>query len=320
MNRKATKSLTIVVAFLILVIVLPVLVSYSWFKRDMQAAHDRVSGDSKILRTDKYTIEYSVKGDGIPVLLLHGAGGGLDQGLWMGKTFLGDGYKFISVSRFGYLNSPIPSGASIKSQAAAYAALLDHLNIDKVVVVGGSAGGSSAMQFANDYPNRSRALILVSAVSMVDHSLDDLPVQVRIIHLIQQSDYVYWVFTELLQSTILELMGIPPSIYKNYTPEQKELAQAMLDDMHPMSLRYAGTFNDNVMIQNYDLTKSKISVPTLIVHSKDDALVGNHHANYTHKNIRQSELVLFEDGGHAMLSKIYDIRKLTRDFISRNTK
>jgi len=72
MNRKATKSLTIVVAILILMIVLPVLVSYSGFKRDMQAAHDRVSGDSKILRTDKYTIEYSVKGDGIPVLLLHG--------------------------------------------------------------------------------------------------------------------------------------------------------------------------------------------------------------------------------------------------------
>ena len=125
MNRKATKSLTIVIAILILVIVLPVLVSYSGFKRDIQAAHDRVSGDSKILRTDKYTIEYSVKGDGIPVLLLHGAGGGYDQGLWAGKTLLGDGYKFISVSRFGYLNSPIPSGASIKSQAAAYATLLD---------------------------------------------------------------------------------------------------------------------------------------------------------------------------------------------------
>lgn len=320
MNRKATKSLTIVVAILILVIVLPVLVSYSGFKRDMQAAHDRVSGDTKILRTDQYTIEYTVKGGGVPMLLLHGAGGGFDQGLWMGNTFLRDGYKFISVSRFGYLNSPIPSGASIKSQAAVYAALLDHLNIDKVIVVGGSAGGSSAMQFVNDYPNRSQALILISAVSMVDHSLDDLPVQVRIIHLIQQSDYVYWVFTELLQSTILELMGIPPNTYKIFTPEQKEQAQAMLDDMHPMSRRYAGTFNDNVMIQSFDLTKSRISVPTLIVHSKDDALVGYHHANHAHKNIRQSELVLLADGGHAMLTKIYDIRKLTRDFISRNTK
>ena len=320
MNRKATKFLIIVVAILILVIVLPVLVSYPSFKRDMQVAHDRISSDSKILRTDDFTIEYSVKGDGIPVLMLHGAGGGFDQGLWARASYLGDGYKFISVSRFGYLNSPIPPGATIQSQAAVYFTLLDHLNIDSVVVIGGSAGGPSAMQFTNDYPDRSQALILLMAVSMADHALDDLPFQVRIIHLTQQSDYIYWVFTRLLQSTMLGLMGIPANTYKYFTPEQKVLAQAMLDNMHPMSRRYAGTFNDNVMIQNFDLSKTRISTPTLIVHSKDDALVGYHHASHAHHNIKQSRLVLFEDGGHAMLSKIFDIRELTREFISMNTK
>ncbi len=311
-----------IAATLVLLIVLSVLISYPGFKRDMQTAHDRVSGDSKILRTDKYTIEYSVKGDGIPVLLIHGAGGGIDQGFWMARTLLplGDGFKLISVSRFGYLNSPIPPGASIKSQGAAYAALLDHLTIDSVVVVGGSAGGSSAMQFANDYPDRSQALVLISAVSMADHSLDDRPVRIRIIHLIQQSDYVYWVFTKLLQSTILELIGIPPDTYKSFTPEQKELAQAMLDNMHPFSRKYAGGFNDDVMIQNFDLTKSRISVPTLIVHAKDDTLVRYHHANHAHKNIKQSKLVLYDYGGHALLSQMENIRELTKTFISRNSK
>lgn len=176
------------------------------------------------------------------------------------------------------------------------------------------------MQFANDYSDRSQALILLMAVSMADHSPDDQPVQIRIIHLIQQSNYIYWVFTKLLQSTILELLGVPPTIYESFTPEQQELAQVMLDDMHPMSRRYAGTFNDDVMIQDFDLTKNKISAPTLIVHAKDDALVGYHHAKNTHKNIKQSELVLFEDGGHAMLSKMNEIRGLTRDFVSRNKK
>lgn len=96
--------LVIVVAILVIGIVSLVLRSYPGFNSDMRAAHERLSRDSKILRTNKYTIEYTVKGDGVPMLLLHGAGGGYDQGLWAGSTFLGDDYKFISVSRFGYLN------------------------------------------------------------------------------------------------------------------------------------------------------------------------------------------------------------------------
>jgi pimeloyl-ACP methyl ester carboxylesterase len=74
------------------------------------------------------------------------------------------------------------------------------------------------------------------------------------------------------------------------------------------------------MIQDFDLSYNKISVPTLIAHAKDDALVGYHHAENSHENIKQSELVLFNEGGHAMLSKINDIRRLTRDFVSKNSR
>lgn len=317
---KATKSVKGIVAVLALVITLTLLVSYPVFKRDMEAANDRIAGDSRTLRTDEYIIEYSVKGEGTPVLTLHGAGGGYDQGLWGGKSFLGGGYRFVSVSRFGYLNSTLPAGASIESQAAAYAALLNHLSIDSVIVYGGSSGGPSAMQFADDYPNRCQALVLLMAVSMADHSLDELPIQVQIIHLIQQSDYLFWVTAGLLQSAVLQLMGIPANVFENFTTEQRELAQVMLENMHPMSRRYAGTFNDDVMIQEFDLSKNGISAPTLIVHAKDDALVGYHHAENSHKYIKHSELVILENGGHAMLPNMYDVRTLTREFISRNSR
>lgn len=176
------------------------------------------------------------------------------------------------------------------------------------------------MQFASDYPDRSQALILLMAVSRADHSLGDKPAQIRIIHLIHRSDYINWVFTKCLQSFILKLLGVPPVIIESFTQEQKKQSQIMLDIMHPMSRRYAGTLNDDVMIQGYDITENKISSPTLIIHAKDDALVGYHHAENAHKNIKQSELILFEDGGHAMLSKMNEIRELTRDFVSRNNK
>lgn len=139
--------------------------TYPRYHREMRAAKARLLAGSEILKTDHGNIEYAVRGEGIPVLSLHGAGGGYDQGLWIGALALGDGYKFISVSRYGYLRTPIPQNASIKTQAALYKDLLDHLNIQKVIVVGGSAGGPSATEFANDYPERTSVLISISAVS-----------------------------------------------------------------------------------------------------------------------------------------------------------
>ena len=139
---------------------------------------------SDMLKTDHGDIEYSVQGDGTPVLSLHGAGGGYDQGLWAAKMAFDDGYKIVSISRYGYLRTPIPKDASIKTQAGLYKDLLDCLNISKVIVFGVSAGGPSATQFANDYPERTQALVLLSAVSEAAAPGDKPAFYVGIIHLI----------------------------------------------------------------------------------------------------------------------------------------
>ncbi|WP_226990754.1 alpha/beta fold hydrolase [Methanosarcina acetivorans] len=229
---------------------------------------------------------------------------------------LGNGYKFISVSRFGFLRSPIPEGASIKLQAAQYKALLDYLNIKNVIVFGASAGGPSATQFANDYPERCSVLLLLSAVSRAHIPGDREPFYVNIIHRVQQSDYIYWLISRFFQSQILSLMGIPPQIYRHFTPEQKVLAQEMLDIMHPMSPRYGGTKNDGEMLENYHITTDRLTAPALIIHAKDDSLVSYEHAEYAHKNIKQSKLILFDTGGHGMLPQMEKVRRELNEFLS----
>ncbi|WIM73292.1 alpha/beta hydrolase [Corynebacterium suedekumii] len=49
---------------------------------------------------------------------------------------------------------------SPREQAAAFVELLDALEIDRAYVLGTSAGGTAAIRFALDYPNRTRGLIL----------------------------------------------------------------------------------------------------------------------------------------------------------------
>jgi len=66
----------------------------------------------------------------------------------MTGAMAGSGYQLIAPSRFGYLRSTMPDNLTTAMQADAYAQLLDLLGIDKVVVVGISAGAWSSLQFA----------------------------------------------------------------------------------------------------------------------------------------------------------------------------
>ena len=113
---------------------------YAMFARDLSAARAHLVGRSKTIETSFGTLEYAVMGAGTPMLVVHGAEGGFDQGIDVTGVLAGRGYQIIAPSRFGYLRSPMPSNATTATQADAYAQLLDRLGIDKVVVVGISAG------------------------------------------------------------------------------------------------------------------------------------------------------------------------------------
>ncbi|MFZ1646516.1 MAG: alpha/beta hydrolase, partial [Blautia wexlerae] len=62
--------------------------------------------------------------------------------------------RIIAPSRFGYLESDVKGKGIPKDQSKAYVELLDKLGIDKVYVMGASAGGTSAIRVALDYPER----------------------------------------------------------------------------------------------------------------------------------------------------------------------
>ena len=63
-------------------------------------------------------VECAVSGEGPAILLLHGAMGGCDQSLLLGRSALGNsGFRFIAVSRPGYLGTPLASGKAPEHQA-----------------------------------------------------------------------------------------------------------------------------------------------------------------------------------------------------------
>lgn len=300
---------------IILIIFLFIVLTYPFYRKQINLANKRIVEEGKILNTKYGNLEYSILGEGKPVLLIHGAGGGYDQGLWLGELILSVNYKFIAPSKFGYLNSQVPENISIKIQIEQYKYLLEHLNIKKVVVVGISSGGISAMQFANDYPEMTDKLILLSAVSMPPNQNDKDQVSIKFLHLIQKSDYAYWLMTKLFKKQLLDLMGISSDVYNSFSIEQKNLAEEMLNIMHPMSLRYKGTIIDGELIEGFDVP-GNIETPTLIIHSKNDGLVSYLHAENANKKIKDSKIILYENGGHGALSELSNLRKEIEKFLN----
>src|ERR1041385_4731709 len=100
---------------------------YRAYRRDIHKARARASSGSSIIQTAQGTIEYFSVGEGHPLLVIHGAGGGFDQALGFGPDLTGAGFRCIFVSRFGYLRTPLPADASPEAQADLYASLLDSL-------------------------------------------------------------------------------------------------------------------------------------------------------------------------------------------------
>ncbi len=130
------------------------------YNDELSRARDEVSRGGRIANTAAGPIEYAEKGADIPLLSIHGAGGGFDQGLANVADLVGDGFRAIAPSRFGYLGTPHPVTLPA-AQADAHAALLTELKVDKAIVVGISAGARSAVELALRHPERVAALILI---------------------------------------------------------------------------------------------------------------------------------------------------------------
>ena len=130
------------------------------FTNDLQRARSHAAQGSVLVQTRCGPIEYQEAGTGVPLLAVHGSGGGHDQGMAFAGGLAAQGIRVIAMSRFGYLRTPMPADASATAQADAHVCLLDALGIARAAVMGGSAGAPSALQMAIRHPDRVSALVM----------------------------------------------------------------------------------------------------------------------------------------------------------------
>jgi pimeloyl-ACP methyl ester carboxylesterase len=278
------------------------------YRRDIDRAFKRVSAGSQVVQTPCGPIEYAAAGEGDPVLVVHGAGGGFDQGMDFAKDLAARGLRVIALSRFGYLRTPLPADASAAAQADAHACLLDALGIQRAAIVGASAGAPSSMQFALRHPDRCRALVLMVPAAYVPRPGGAPPMKIPawtkfLFSTALRSDFLFWAAIRIARSTVIgSILATPPEVVENAGAEEQARAAWMLDHILPVSPRRLGLVNDAAVtstLPRYEL--ERIQAPTLVISLADDRFGTYDGARYTAEHVPGARFIGYASGGHVWI-------------------
>ena len=222
-------------------------------------------------------------GSGVPVVFMHAATG--SSRVWENQipAFTAAGYRFIAFDRRGWGRTRIdPTGPQPGTAADDLLALMNHLGIDRVHLVGTAAGGRAVLDFALSFPQRLRSLVIACSVGgVVDEDFLELGRTLR---------------PPPFDNLPAELREVGPS-YRAANPEGTrrwiELERVSRPDGPPMAAqppRNRITFS----------VLETISIPTLFISGGADMYAPPPVVRRFAGRIKNSEFVNVPDAGHSV--------------------
>jgi len=234
-------------------------------------------------------------GSGPPVLLLNG--GLMSIAAWDPfLPFFGDRFRIVRCDLRGQLLSPGTPHADMFGHADDVLAVLDHLGIDRIHVIGPSYGGAVATILAARHPDRVQSLVIATATDrLTDRMLaDSRELQATARDAASGGDRlkVYQLFAP---NTFSEkwLASQPPDLL-----EQRARQIAMLPDTF-----FSGLADLMAALDTLDLGDElpRIKAPTLVIGAELDKVFPVEHSKSLARAIPGARLTIIPDVGHAAI-------------------
>jgi pimeloyl-ACP methyl ester carboxylesterase len=266
------------------------------------------------LETRWGTLQYLDQGKGLTFFLSHGVLGGYDNVRELIDLYVGNDCRAIGPSRFGYLGSSMPHDATPADQADAYVALLDQLQLERVVMIGFSAGGPAAIQFALRHPERAHALVLMSSY-LPGMGARAVPKMLHpLLRTILGWQRGWWLLKRFRPVRLARAMGVPPGWDASQDPD----FLAVRDALFPITPKRFGVTFDALVSEpaSNGFPLEDIWVPTLLVHAADDPLAPYEHVPGAATRIRGARLITLQQGGHLFLQHADEVRAAVNAFLA----
>ena len=262
-----------------------------------------------------FRMYYEAHGTGPALVMIHGGlggGEGCAQLMAHHAEALAADFQVISYDRRAAGRSETPEdGYSIPNYAQDLYALLAHLGVAQAHVLGSSAGGPIALQFALEHPEMTRTLLLINTMTYVQES--ERAIRQRELDGIKQAEAAGG------REAAVEagLMARWPGLRESQPEEFARLREINLG-------QYGGLVKT---IQSYlDIRDSlesrlaELAMPTLIVHGDADSRINVACGRQLHQGIAGSELHIIPRAEHGLLSNEAErTRDLILEFLAEAT-
>lgn len=232
---------------------------------------------------------YSVKGEGEPLVLIHGRPFS-DHRIWDYQVdFLASKYKVICFDQRGHGKSDLPIDNF--SHLEDFKSLVEALELKKITIIGSSAGGSLAIDFVLQYPEMVKELVLVcpslSGYPYPDHFISEMVN----IYITGQS--------EGPEVAIQKYISNPFYEYAFPSPNRADARAKVIEIVKESTnvFRWNPMWEADMKNSSYERL-GEIQVPVLIISADRDNELVQKIGEYIHTKIKHSKEIMMKDCGH----------------------
>jgi len=264
------------------------------------------------VRVANIDIYYEMRGDGEPLVLIMGLGGGSSM-WWRQVAFFSPEYQVIVYDSRGVGRTDKPGMPySMDMLAGDAAGLLERLGIAMAHVYGVSMGGMVAQELALRYPKLVSSLILGATTCGGGHAV------------IAPKETLQKLFSIMTLSPD-EAVKVSTSVtfsaaFVERHPEKINEWLIKGAESPPSPLGFQRQAEAVAGFDTYDRLQ-QIRVPTLILAGTADQLIPTENSRILASRIPNAKLVLFEGAGHGYLWEAEDeANRTVRDFLRQHSK
>ena len=225
------------------------------------------------------------------IVLIHGLG--LNQDVWSWQVSLFKNYNLLIYDLLGHGDSRDPEGEiSLSLFVEQLLEIINHMNIEEIILVGFSLGSMISRKFASLHPSKVKALVLLNSPNrLLDEERDEILERAKMLEskgpeFTTDAAIIRW-FSDAFQQNNPHII----QLVRNWVNSNKK---DIYSKIYP--ILYYGSI---------DLNSVKESKPSLIITCDQDFANGPNAANEIAKNFENSTVCILENLRHMALVEDY---------------